>query len=47
MKYGKRTEAEYKVLEEAQIEHFVQGHSGTLNTFYYVPIVIGAECAAT
>lgn len=46
MKYGKRTEAEYKVLEEAQIEHFVQGHSGTLHTFY-VPIVIGAECAAT
>ena len=28
MKYGKRTEAEYKILEEGQVESFVVGHSG-------------------
>jgi hypothetical protein len=28
MKYGKRTEEEYKKIEEAEIEHFVGGHTG-------------------
>jgi hypothetical protein len=35
MKFGKRTEEDYKKIEEAKIEHFIQGHTGMWSTFSY------------